>query len=400
MLGVRTAALPTSLRRTNQRTVVSLLQRLGSASRADLAKAAGLSQPTAGKIITALLRLGILQQPSASASDDLQGADAAPRLGRPGQLLQLDQRRCRFIAIELGVTETCVSALPVAARLTDDWAFTFVTPETPQAWVQELKAVAAKLGTHQLWGILISVPGIVDEAAGRVVLSPNLHWLEKVGLPQLVGQVWRLPVVLVQEIRALALGHLAATPAGGNFFLVDFGVGVGGAVVRAGKLYASALPSSGEIGHAPVTGNTRPCGCGATGCLETLASERGLLESFGTAHGIAKPSWPMLSAHVQQHGIEPWLAQTLDTTAKAMAGALNVLGLDRIVMTGRLVELPGGVFESLSTALRQATLWARFGDVSCERAPHHRAAGLVLNGMDRLVLPAEPREDLILSHSI
>ena len=54
MLGVKTAALPASLRRTNQRTVISLLLRLGNASRADLAKAAGISQPTAGKITTEL----------------------------------------------------------------------------------------------------------------------------------------------------------------------------------------------------------------------------------------------------------------------------------------------------------------------------------------------------------
>ena len=39
MLGIKTAALPASLRRTNQRTVISLLLRMGSASRADLAKA-------------------------------------------------------------------------------------------------------------------------------------------------------------------------------------------------------------------------------------------------------------------------------------------------------------------------------------------------------------------------
>src|SRR5947207_1983574 len=60
MLEVKTAALPASLRRTNQRTVISLLFRLGSASRADLAKAAGISQPTAGKIISELPELVVL----------------------------------------------------------------------------------------------------------------------------------------------------------------------------------------------------------------------------------------------------------------------------------------------------------------------------------------------------
>src|SRR5262249_13202969 len=121
MLGVKTAALPASLRRTNQRTVISLLLRLGSASRADLAKAAGISQPTAGKITTDLLRLGILEEAGSAADTGPNGSANSSRLGRPGQLLRLNARHPRFLAIELGVSETRIAALPVAVQLEDQW---------------------------------------------------------------------------------------------------------------------------------------------------------------------------------------------------------------------------------------------------------------------------------------
>src|SRR5690349_7783495 len=176
MLGVKTAALPASLRRTNQRTGISLLLRLGSGSRADLAKAAGISQPTAGKITTELLRPGILQVAGSPGNGDSAGS---PRLGRPGQLLRLDNRRARFLAIELGVSETNVSALPVALQMEDTWTLTFPTPRSPESWLKELKAATAELETANFWGVLISVPGIVDELQGKVLFSPNLHWLEK-----------------------------------------------------------------------------------------------------------------------------------------------------------------------------------------------------------------------------
>src|SRR5215471_9846958 len=100
MLGVKMAALPASLRRTNQRTVISLLLRLGSASRADLAKVAGISQPTAGKITSELLELGVLQE-AGSTSTGGDAVGGSPRLGRPGQLLRLDDTRPRFVVIEL-----------------------------------------------------------------------------------------------------------------------------------------------------------------------------------------------------------------------------------------------------------------------------------------------------------
>src|SRR5690349_8048494 len=210
MLGVKTAALPASLRRTNQRTVISLLLRLGSASRADLAKAAGISQPTAGKITSELLRLGILQEAGSATDTSASANGGVSRLGRPGQLLRLDGRHRRFLAIELGVSETHVAALPAAVEFEDHWASTFATPKSPDAWLAALTNVTPDFKGQELWGNLVSVPGIVDEQAGKVLFSPNLHWLESANLPELLRSVWDLPVLLVQEIRALALGHLTA----------------------------------------------------------------------------------------------------------------------------------------------------------------------------------------------
>ena len=388
MLGVKTAALPASLRRTNQRTVITLLSRLGSASRADLAKAAGISQPTAGKITSELLELGVLQEAGSASEDEVNG-NGTPRLGRPGQLLRLDDRHPRFLVVELGVAETSLAALPVAVKLEDRWTRHFVTPKSPEAWLKALRSAASGFPRTQLWGVLISVPGIVDEAAGKVLFSPNLHWLEQTSLPQLVGQAWEAPVLLQQEIRALALGHLMAEPSREDFFLADFGEGAGGAIVMEGKLYQNPMPISGEFGHTPVAGNTRACGCGAVGCLETLVSRRGLLQSFAERSqrpaGRA-PKWEELVEHVGRSGIEPWLAEALDATANVISGGLNMLGLHRVIVTGLLPELPGCV-EHLAAKINQGALWGRFGEAVCQSAPHRRAAGLVATGIDRLVLP-------------
>ncbi len=385
MLGVKIPALPASLRRTNQRTVISLLLRMGSASRADLAKAAGISQPTAGKITSELLDLGILREADA-ASGELEAAN--PRLGRPGHLLQLDNQHSRFLAIEAGIAVTSVAALPVAVKLQDEWPARFATPRSAEGWSRELKKVMRALPMEGLWGVLVSVPGIVDEAGGKVLFSPNLHWLEGADLPGMVSSLCDLPVLLVQEIRALALGQLTAEPDGEDFFLVDFAQGVGGAIVLDGRLFANPMPLSGEFGHSPVAGNRRECGCGAQGCLETLISERGLLESFSLATRQAGLKWPDLVRHVHQHGLESWLKRPLDAAANVIAGALNVMGIHRVIITGILSDLPIEVTNHLAQGIKDGAMWARFGEVICQTAPHRRAAGLVAAGVDRLVLPA------------
>src|SRR5262249_2046151 len=195
------------------------------------------------------------------------------RLGRPGQLLRLDARHPRFLAIELGVSETCISVLPVAVQLEDQWSFEFPTPKSPESWLSGLESVAQEFYPERLWGVLISVPGIVDEGGGKVLFSPNLHWLERTNLPELVGKLWDCPALLVQEIRALALGHLTAEPGGEDFILIDFGQGVGGAVVLGGELFSNPIPLSGEFGHTPVAGERRERGCGGFWCLGNLVFE-------------------------------------------------------------------------------------------------------------------------------
>jgi hypothetical protein len=98
-------------------------------------------------------------------------------------------------------------------------------------------------------------------------------------------------------------------------------------------------------------------------------------------------SWSALSEYILQNGVKPWLAQALDAAAAAIAGALNVLGLRRLVITGNLTELPPVVMQYLSHAVQNGAMWARFGEVECVSAPRRRTAGLVAVGIDRLIVP-------------
>jgi predicted NBD/HSP70 family sugar kinase len=376
---------PARMGQHNKRALVHQLQKLGVASRAGLAKSLGMSQPTAGKIVDELLAENILEEVEVSQMN------GETRLGRPGRQLQLNRSRAGFLGVHLGVGETHLAELPLGVADETLWNISFVNlpanGESVAQWEKNLRAAAKKLSTKNFIGVILSVPGIVDEAQKKVVFSPNVHWTEAADLTAVVRRVWNSPVLLVQEERAVALGHHFNNPDDEDFLLVDFGEGVGGAVIINGKPFTSPLPINGELGHTPALGNHRRCGCGAVGCVETLVSQRGLLESFSAAHPKQQKDWATLRAFISANGIEPWLAQSLDAAAVAIAGALNVLGLRRVVITGSLVELSQGVLTHLSRAVQNGAMWARFGKVECYGAPRCRAAGLVAIGVDRLIVP-------------
>jgi len=376
--------VPSRMGQFNKRTLLSRLQKMGQGSRAELARLLGISQPTAGRIVDELLEAQVLEeiQDNGTAAE---GNRTNCRLGRPSRMLRLDSTHPRFLGMQLGVTETRLAALPLGIGNEDRWDAQFATPGTAEQWLSELRRTASTMTSKGLWGVLVSVPGIVDEKAGRILFSPNLHWTEKVDLPALVQKVWNTPVLLVQEERALAMGHHAAFPADENFLLVDFGEGVGGAVVVGGHSYSSPLPISGELGHTPVLGNWRPCGCGAVGCVETLISTRGLIQSFALAAPQAPHTWPAVVKHIAEKGLTGWLAEATGAAAAVIAGAVNVLGVGHVVITGSLTELVPCVIEHLEQEVVKGTMWARFGKVTCVSAPRHRTAGLVAVGIDRLV---------------
>jgi hypothetical protein len=247
--------------RLNKRALLDRLQVMGTSSRASLARAIGLSQPTAGKIADELIAMGVIEEVDLPEENGANGEPkAAGKVGRPGRMLRLNRGLVRFLAIQLGITETSLAPLPLGISGEDHWALQIPTPNSADAWQRQLEKVSTTLKHNQFWGVLVSVPGIVDENNGRILFSPNLHWTEGANLTQILQSIWNAPVILMQEERALALGHEAVHPGSDGFLLVDFGEGVGGTIVIDGKLYTNPLPLSGELGHTPVHGNKRPCG--------------------------------------------------------------------------------------------------------------------------------------------
>lgn len=372
------------LRHINRRRILESILRVGRVSRSELARASGMSQPTVSRIVDELLSQGILVQSSGEQAGEGNGAARSAAVGRPSTPLELDRRKPRYLVVQLGVRETRLAAMPVAIPDRDDWPIAFGTAHSAARWQRSLASAARRLPQRGIDAIAISVPGVMDEAGGRVFLSPNLRWTEKADLGSILGRVFGVPVLFVQEIRALALGHRAVEPGATDFLLVDLGSGVGAAAVSGGTLYRGPLPMSGELGHTPVLDNPRRCGCGLVGCVETLLSRDGLLAS-AREHRDGD-DWASLAGRIADRGLPDWMKRSLDAGAVAIASALNVLGQRSVVITGSLAELPAVAMDHLRGAVQSSAMWARFGTVQCQPAPRRRMAGLISVAIDRTLL--------------
>lgn len=392
---------PSDLRLANTRRVYRALLVAGRSSRADLARRTGLSAVTTGKVVDQLIQAGLLEEvepdqappPPAAVGEPQPGSgvrsvspQAPATMGRPPRVVCLS-RRGRFVAIELGARECTLTSLSLAG-VSDQASFATVpSPKKAEQFLDAVRPLRAKICAEQPLAVLVSVPGVLDDRQNRVLFSPNLHWTEGAELLPALGSIWQAPVVAVQEVQSLALGHQAQGNSPESFLLIEFTDGVGGAVVTNGRLLESPFPLSGEIGHIRVPTVQRKCGCGGEGCLETLAGRPGLIESFREHARKPRATWTDFVAHTKANGVEPWLKETIDATGMIIAGAVNLLGLREIVAIGELPSMHPDVMRLMEDSVRRHALCARFAQVNCRAAPKRRVLGLVAAATDRVLLP-------------
>lgn len=124
-------------------------------------------------------------------------------------------------------------------------------------------------------GVGIGVPGTPDLDTGVIQFLPNLpgKWLN-VPLQAIIQERVRLPVALINDVRALTLGEwiFGAGRGAETAVCLAIGTGIGGGVIVNGQFHLGIGGTAGEFGHHVVEIDGLPCGCGGKGCLELYAS--------------------------------------------------------------------------------------------------------------------------------
>jgi len=229
-------------------------------------------------------------------------------------------------------------------------------------------ARAAGAGRPAAFGL--AVPGVVDEVAGVARSAANIGWRD-VPLAGLLGRRLGLPVALCHDVRAAARAEARFGPAAGanDFLLVQVGTGIAASLVMDGRPYPGGHALSGEIGHVAVAGGRR-CGCGGTGCLETVASAAAVTRRYRELSGRAVTGAARVADLVAAG--DPAARRAWDEAVGALAGALawcqGVLDPGLVVIGGGLSRAGPVLLEPLARELA--------GLLTVQRMPRLAASAL------------------------
>ena len=186
-------------------------------------------------------------------------------------------------------------------------------------------------------GALSRVRGLIKNANSTCLIGEPL----KDDLQALLGREVRV----ANDANCFALSE--AVDGAGRGAQVVFGVilgtGVGAGIVVNGRALDGANGIAGEWGHNPLplpAGDDLPlpaCYCGRAGCIETYLSGPGLAMDHARCSGeLARPEGIVAGAAEGDPACEASLARYEQRLARALAGVINILDPDVIVLGGGL----------------------------------------------------------------
>jgi N-acetylglucosamine kinase len=228
------------------------------------------------------------------------------------------------------------------------------------AFTAAMQALIAAGGASQ--GVAISIAGVIDPLDGRIKCA-NIPCIDGRPLAADLAAAFDLPVWIINDADSFALAEAQAGAGRGhaNVFGLILGTGVGGGLVIGGRLIGGPGGFAGEWGHGPVAapldGIPRfPCGCGQTGCLDTVGGARGLERLHLVLHEQLLDSREIIAAW--QTG-DPDAERTVACWTELLSGPLamlvNTLGASILPVGGGLAN-SGPLIARLDQAVRAAIL--------------------------------------------
>lgn len=216
-------------------------------------------------------------------------------------------------------------------------------------------------------GVAISIAGVVDPVSGRIKCA-NIPCIDGRALAHELGAAFGLPVWILNDADSFALAEARAGAARGheNVFGLILGTGVGGGLVINGRLVSGPGGFAGEWGHGPASAQfagTPPraiprfaCGCGQSGCLDTVGGARGLERLHLALHQQSLDSRAIVDAW--ESGDER-AATTIDCFIDLLSGPLamlvNTVGVSLLPVGGGLAN-SAPLVARLDRAVRAAIL--------------------------------------------
>ncbi|MFN2140005.1 MAG: ROK family transcriptional regulator [Candidatus Promineifilaceae bacterium] len=344
----------------NKRLILKIIYQEGEISRADIARATGLTRTTVSHIVAELIEEGLVKETGRGPSEG----------GKPPVLLSLPARARYMIGIDLADSEFRGGLIDLRGDILERTTILVDDHNGAEALdlVYDLIASLIKKVDGTILGIGVGTPGLVNAKDGIVRQSVNLDW-QNLPLGDLLRARFNVPIHVGNDSHCAALGQFTFGRQRGlsNLIVVKVGRGIGSGIVLNGRLLYGDNSAAGEIGHVRAVENGAQCRCGHFGCLETVASTRSVVS---LARQIATNNPQAAINNLVESPAEITTATVLSAVQSgdaemcrlitdaghqlgiAIAHLVGALNIEQIVVAGSMARFGNPLLVAINEALR------------------------------------------------
>ncbi|MEU7008925.1 ROK family protein [Streptomyces sp. NPDC046332] len=340
-------------------------------TRAVLTAELGVTRATAGAVAAELEALGLIRV------DSNPGA-AAGSQGRPSHRLEVDEKGPVALAAQVhadgfraalvGLGGTIVATAPGCVTVSAD-------PAQVLGAVVDAGAALLQESGRRCVGAGLAAPSAVAEPEGTALNPLHLAWPAGAPVREIFAERVRAagidgPAFTGNDVNLAALAehrHGAGRGARDLLCVATGHRGVGGALVLDGRLHTGSSGLALEVGHLTVNPEGRPCHCGSRGCLDVETDPLAFLTVAGRDPGpevsLLQQARDLLRTSPDDPGVRAAREELIDRLGLGLAGLVNILNPDRIILGGLHRELLDADPDRLRAVVADRSLWGRSGGV-------------------------------------
>ncbi len=354
--------------------LAALLHRDGPMTRAEATSRLGVVRSAMGAAVDELARLGLVRVGEQAHSPLRESAGR----GRTSPRLEPAAQAPVAATVSLQPTGTDVALVQFGGA---DLAHARLAPVTGREPRKALASIAEwierelRAAGRPCLGVGVGVAGIVSADGRSIVSALYLDW-HSVAVADVLGGLLPagIPVRAHNDGSLIAFAeyhHGAGRNAAALLVLGCEHIGISGAMLTRPQALASSFPAPDhafELGHLALDPYGPPCPCGQRGCLELYCDGRALNRALGRAETDPPRSAIDAALHADPTARRA-VADAANRLGTGLAGLINVLGPDRVVLGGLLADylrlsgadltlhLQGSIVARLrGTALKPATV--------------------------------------------
>ncbi|MFF8645676.1 ROK family protein [Streptomyces sp. NPDC015345] len=339
-------------------------------TRAVLTAELGVTRATAGAVAAELEALGLIRI-------DAKPSAAAGSQGRPSHRLSVAEDGPVALAAQVHADGFRAALVGLGGRTVATAPGCEIIDADPAQVIGSVVDAGARLlreTGRRCVGAGLAVPSAVAEPEGTALNPLHLAWPAGAQVREIFTERVRAagiggPAFAGNDVNLAALAehrHGAGRGARDLLCVATGHRGVGGALVLDGRLHTGSSGLALEVGHLTVNPEGRPCHCGSRGCLDVETDPLAFLTEAGREpgpEGLLVQARTLLRDAYADPAVRSAAEALIDRLGLGLAGLVNILNPDRIILGGLHRALLEADPERLRAVVADRSLWGRSGSV-------------------------------------